>query len=630
MTKTKSINTLLRDRLQEVIKDVYDLDIKDVPIEHPENRDFGDLATSIPLVLAARVKQDPLEIAKKLVYELDKSPLTFASGDKIAPIFTKVETAPPGFINLTLSTDWLNSVLFSIALGEVNYGAVDIWFGRKIMVEFTDPNPFKVFHIGHVMTNTIGESLARIFEFLGADVKRANYQGDVGIHVANSIWGLIKKMRKDNLTLIDLEKMELKNRVVYLGQAYSLGATAYEEDESAKKEIQMLNNYIYVLAQKILTEEEETWITAVDYESLVKGKEPPFNLEQVMSLYRAGRKWSLEYFETLYKILGTKFDHYYFERQAGEVGWKMVKEHIADGVFKEDQGAVIFEGEKYGLHTRVFINSMGLPVYEAKDLGLAAMKFDDFAYDRSFIITGNEVNEYFMVVLKALAQIDADLAAKNTHIGHGMMVLKHGKMSSRTGDIIAGEELLDVVKGKVMEKMSQAEDAVVEGKYLDDTAQKVAVASVKYSILKSGIGSDITYDEEEATDLIGNTGPYLLYTYTRARSVLEKANYTDKKGQAMTEYEPDLELSVEEKDVLRHIYKFSEQVKLAGERLAPNLIAGFVFELAQRFNTFYAKIPIIKAPTKQEKLFRLHLTAAVAQVMHDGLYLLGIPVVDKM
>ncbi len=630
MTKTKSINAWLKDRLREVVKEAYGLEIDDAPVEHPENQDFGDLATSIPLVLASRLKQKPLEIAKKLAYEMEKSPLTFARGDKITPIFEKVEIAPPGFINLTLTTDWLNSVLFGIALGERNYGAAEFWSGEKIMVEFTDPNPFKIFHIGHVMTNTIGESLARIFEFLGADVKRANYQGDVGIHVANSIWGLKEKLKKDNLTLIDLEKMELKKRMDYLGQAYSLGATAYEENESAKKEIQLLNNYIYLLAQKILTEEEEKWITAVDYENLIGGEEPPFDLEQIMSLYRAGRKWSLEYFETLYKILGTKFDYYYFERQAGEVGWKIVKEHIKDGVFKEDQGAVIFEGEKYGLHTRVFINSQGLPVYEAKDLGLATMKFNDYAYDKSFIITDNEVNEYFTVVLKALEEINTGLADKTTHIGHGRMVFKHGKMSSRTGDIVAGEELLAMVKEKVLEKMSQAEDAAVEGKNLDDTAQKVAVASIKYSILKSGIGSDITYDEEEATNLLGNTGPYLLYTYARARSVLDKANYADKKGQDMSKYEVNVELSGVERDVLRHIYKFSEQVKLAGERLAPNLIAGFIFELAQRYNAFYAQLPIIKATTKDEKMFRLHLTAAVGQVMKDGLYLLGIPVVDKM
>jgi len=629
MPNSNNINKVLEDHLKKVIKKVYNLDIERVRVEHPENPDHGDLARNIPLVLASRVKQSPLEIARSLAYEIQENPFEFDFDGNKYHIFKNVEIAEPGFINFELTSQWLNNVLFEITLRERNYGASDFWANQKTMVEYTDPNPFKIFHVGHVMTNAVGESLARIFEFLGAEVKRANFQGDVGIHVANSIWGLVKKMGKDNLTQVDLERMELPKRIEYLGQAYSIGATAYEEDEVAKKEIQILNNHIYLIAQNILVE-EENWSKAVYYQSSVKGQESPFNLDLVTSLYKAGKKWSLDYFETLYKKLGTKFDFYYFESKAGEVGLRVVQDHIEDGVFKEDQGAIIFEGEKYGLHTRVFINSNSLPVYEAKDLGLAIVKFGDYAYDKSFIITGNEVNDYFKVVLKAMEMVNAGLAGKTTHIGHGMMVFKHGKMSSRTGNVIAGEELLDAVKAKVLEKMSQAENIVVEGEKLNEVAEKIAVASIKYSILKSGIGHDVVYDEEEATNLVGNTGPYLQYTYARIRSVLEKAGIPKEKKHGLFEYRAEFDFSKEEMDVLRHIYKFSGQVVLAGERLAPNLVAGFVFDLAHKYNTLYAKTPIIKAPSEDQKKFRLHLTQAVGQVIQNSLHLLGIPIVDKM
>ena len=629
MANSKNINKVLEDHLKEVVKKVYRLDIEEVHVEHPENTEHGDLATNIPLVLASRVKQSPIEVARNLAYEMQENPFEFDFNGKKYHIFKSVEIAEPGFINFVFTPQWLNNVLFEVTLGERNYGASDFWANQKTIVEYTDPNPFKIFHVGHVMTNTVGESLARIFEFLGAEVKRANYQGDVGIHVANSIWGLIKKMGKDNLTLVDLERMELPKRIEYLGQAYSMGAAAYAEGEAAKNEIQLLNNYIYIVAQNILVE-EENWSKAVNYQKLVEGQEPPFNLDLIASLYKAGKKWSLDYFETLYERLGTKFDFYYFESKAGEVGLQVVQDHIADGVFKEDQGAVIFEGENYGLHTRVFINSKSLPVYEAKDLGLAISKFGDYDYDKSIIITGNEVNDYFRVVLKAMEMVNTDLAGKTTHIGHGMMVFKHGKMSSRTGDILAGEELLDTVKAKVLEKMSQTENVIVEGEKLDEVSNKVAVASIKYSILKNGIGHDVVYDEEEATNLIGNTGPYLQYTYARTRSVLEKAGMSGEKRHGLLEYIADFDFSEEEMEVLRHIYKFSEQVVLAGERLAPNLVAGFIFDLAHKYNTLYAKIPIIKASSESQKKFRLHLTQAVGQVIHNGLHLLGIPIVDKM
>lgn len=623
----------LQDHFKQVVKDVFGLDVESIHIEHPENPDFDDLATNISMVLAPQLKQDPLEIAKKLVYKLKENPLMFKLNGEMRPVFEKVEFAPPGFINLRFANEWLNSVLFNVTLGEKNYGAGDSWYEKKVLVEYTDPNPFKLFHVGHVMTNTIGESLARIFEFLGAKVKRVNYQGDVGIHVANSIWGLNKKMIKDNITLVDLKKMELEKRMEYLGQAYTLGVENYEKDEESKKEMQAINNHIYIIAQNILSE-NESWEKRVDYENLAQEADSPVSIEALISLYKAGKKWSLDHFEKMYKKLDTNFDYYYFESQAGEMGWQLVMDHIEDGVFIKDQGAIIFKGEEHGLHTRVFINSKGLPVYEAKDLGLAVMKANDFAYDKSLIVTGNEVDEYFKVVFKALEQFEPELAAKTTHIGHGMMVFNDGKMSSRTGDVVPAEQLLQVVKQKVLEKMSQSDNVVLEGNMLNETAEKVALASVKYSILKSGIGHDIVYDEEEATNLLGNTGPYLQYTYARTCSVMEKAGIKGKNSNGLLDYEVNTEagdkFSQEELDVLRHIYKFPFIVQSAGERMAPNLIAGFVHELAQKYNTFYAKQPILNAPDPRQKKFRLHLTQAVGQVIHNGLDLLGIPIVDKM
>jgi arginyl-tRNA synthetase len=491
MGNSNQIESDLKNYIKHVAEKCFDTEIKEVNVEHPEIASHGDFSTNICLVLAPRLKQSPMELAKKMVYEMNENPLITKINQNDIQIFNSVEMANPGFINLFFNPDWLLNVLEEITLSEDNYGSSDLWQGVKTIIEYTDPNPFKIFHAGHLMTNAIGESLARIIEFCGAEVKRANYQGDVGIHVANSIWGLINKMAKDNITLVDLQKKPLEARVEYLGKAYSLGATSYENDENAKAEISSLNNYLYIVAQRILVESED-WSSVVDYEVLTKGTKPPFNLDLITSLYRAGKKWSLDYFEEIYKKLGTDFDYYYFESKAGEVGFKKVMDHVDDRVFKKDQGAIIFEGEKHGLHTRVFVNSKGLPVYEAKDLGLATIKNDDYKYDKSLIITANDVDDYFRVVLKAMEFVDEDLGNKTTHIGHGMLVFKHGKMSSRTGDIISADELLENIGKKVKQKM--------EEDLPEETAEIVSVSSIKYSILKNGIGNDVVYDEEEATE----------------------------------------------------------------------------------------------------------------------------------
>ena len=398
--------------LEEVLKEKGIEEIA-VQVDYPADASLGDYATNIALVLSKKIGKSPRDIAEDLRKELEVR-------SKELGFLEKVEVAGPGFINFTLGEKVLignvEDPSTSLGMTASTSNATSQFAGKKVMVEYTDPNPFKEFHIGHLYTNIIGESLARLFEKVGAEVQRVCYQGDVGLHVAKSLWGIPKTLEDREQKIEDLENTALVERVKLLGEAYALGATKFEEDETAKTEIIEINKMVYA-------------------------KDP-----EVMELYEKGRAWSLEYFEAIYKRLGTKFDHYYFESQVGQFGLSLVKEFLAKGVFEESNGAVIFPGEKYGLHSRVFINSLGLPTYEAKELGLAPLKYKDFAYDQSIIVTGNEINEYFKVLIKALEQFNPDLAAKTKHLSHGMVKLPEGKMSSRTGKVISGEWLLNEAK----------------------------------------------------------------------------------------------------------------------------------------------------------------------------------------
>ena len=572
--KLSSMKQIIEQAIKKVLKELKLPEVK-FTVEHPENMAWGDYSTNVGIVINSN-KVAPSQ-SKGATFKICAKLKAEESMKKLA---SEIKVAGAGFINISIQSECLITLTNKLLKGNWEKPLKR----SKIMVEFTDPNPFKEFHIGHLFSNIVGESLARLFISQGAEVKRACYQGDVGMHVAKAVWGMKKK---NWATVI---KKPLADRIKFMGQAYALGATAYEDSsadgEAAKKEMEVLNQKIYELD------------------------------ESVKQLYETGRAWSLEYFETLYQRLGTKFDYYFFEREAGEIGLELVKEYLKKDVFVKSQGAVIFAGSKYGLHDRVFINQLGLPTYEAKDLGLALAKFEKYPYDQSVIVTGNEINEYFKVVLTALNKINPDLRRKTKHLGHGMVRLPEGKMSSRTGKVLTGEWLLDEAKQKIKTAFKSSEAV----------AEAVAVGAVKYALLKSGIGQDVVFDFDKSISFEGNSGPYLQYTHARAKSVLAKAGKPEKGRTLFTDKVRPCH--PEEEILLRTLYRYEEVVAAAAEELAPNQIAEFLYDLAQKFNSFYNKHRVIGSGKAEP--FRLWLTQATAEIIKQGLELLGISCPEKM
>ena len=417
------------------------------------------------------------------------------------------------------------------------------------------------------MSNAIGESIARLFEYSGAEVRRANYQGDVGPHVAKAIWGL----KKQGLDASDASA---------LGRAYAAGASVYEESAEMRKEIDAINFKLYDRSDSELNE-----------------------------LYDAGRKASLAHFEEIYGILGTKFDHYFFESEAAPKGLEIVRAH--PNVFVESEGAIVYHGP----HTRVFITSKGLPTYETKELGLARMKADEWPFDISISVTAHEQSGYFEVVLDAMKKVLPELAPKLKHITHGMMRLPSGKMSSRTGDVVTGESLLGelIEQAKVRAKESRAEDS-------DKLAQDVAVAAIKYQILKQASGKDIIFDRERALSLEGDSGPYLQYAHARAHAVVEKA-----REQGVS---PRVDESAAPMELSRLLHRFPEAVVYAAREMEPHLLTNYLLAFASTFNRWYANEHILDGSTSEPH--KVALTDAVRQTLKNGLWLLGIPAPEQM
>src|SRR3989344_948236 len=580
---------MFRSRIREFIKDAAQgmagaAMLPDFSVEVPEDPAHGDYATNAAMVIAKAAAKQPQDIAIVLKEKIK------ARGEDL---IERAEVAGPGFVNLWISDAYLLEK-FPAVLTTGGLPALENWGGKKVMVEFTDPNPFKEFHIGHLYSNIVGEARSRIREGAGASVKRANYQGDVGLHVAKAVWGMQRKLEAGGMSLAELERNTLDERIQFLGQAYAEGARAFDADESAKKEIAELNGKIFA-------------------------RDP-----QVQEWYTKGRAWSLDYFERIYQRLGTKFDFYYFERDVGEVGLALVREQLKKRVFEESEGAVVFPGERYGLHRRVFINSEGLPPYEAKELGLAPTKYRGFPYDRSIIITGSEIIDYFRVLLAALKEIDPDLAAKTVHIAHGMVRLPEGKMSSRTGDVVRALDLIEEVKARVLKRMAALKTELPRGRW-PEIAEAIALGAIKYSFLRVGVGKDISFDIETSLSLEGDSGPYLQYTHARLKSILRKY------GKEIEKWEnKKLELDAVEHRLLAAMLRLPEAIEDALKGYAPNVIANYLHVLAQLANEFYHSHPVMQEPDATKRDLRLAIVAGVADTLKSGLGLLGIEAPAEM
>ena len=420
----------------------------------------------------------------------------------------------------------------------------------------------------------------------GYKIIRANYQGDIGLHIAKCLWG-VGQLKKEYQTV---KAAPAKVKAEFLGQAYSLGSKNYEDNAETKKEIIEINKKIYN-QDKI-----------------------------VMAMYRITRKWSLDYFAGIYKKLNTKFDRLYFESEVFSAGREIVLKYLKKGVFKVSQGAVIFEGEKYGLHSRVFINSEGNPTYEAKDMGLAELQFKEFKPDKILHVVGPEQAEYFKVIIKALEIIMPKIKGREEHLRYGWVRLKEGKMSSRLGNVILGEWLLDEAKKEVLEIMKGSRGL----KNKAEVADKVSLAAVKYSILKNGLDKDIVFDLKESVSFNGSSGPYLQYTVARMNSILRKSKVNPLAGSKK------LELGeAKEQQLVIKLAKYPEIVAAAGKNYDPSELTKYLFELAREFNDYYHSVPVLK--TKADiRLARLALIMAVKQTLQNGLELLGIETVEKM
>jgi len=550
----------VRSRLQEAIKEQFKIDDVAPGVSYPDPQ-FGDLATNVAFGLAGRLKKAPQQIAEELAKAV--------VGDEVI-----AAEAANGFINLKLTDE-------AIWKG-VSEAAPKSLKGKTVVTEYSDPNPFKVLHAGHLYTTVVGDVVSNLLEEAGATVHRVNFGGDVGLHVAKAMWAIIKTLggeHPDKLADIDPDK-----RLEWVSEQYVAGTQAYEDDPQAKDQITELNARIYKIQTK------------ADHDS------------DFAQIYWTCRKWSYDGFDKLYEQLKiTSFEKYYPESETAALGLDAVEKGLKKDIFERSDGAVVYRGEQDGLHTRVFLNSAGLPTYEAKDLGLAIKKWQDFHFDLSIIITANDIIEYMKVVEAAWHRLQPEITGQTQHLTHGMIQLTGGaKMSSRKGNILRAADVLEAAEA-------------ANRKLVDKDQPEVVLAAIKYALLKQRTGGNIIYDPEESVGLTGNSGPYLQYAHARARSILAKAKAAPHSEKSA--------LEPAEHRLLRRIIEFNVVFAQAVGELQPHLICTYLYELSQEFNRFYEGNQVVGDP---RSAVRLQLVQEYAHTLKRGLGILGIKAPDHI
>jgi arginyl-tRNA synthetase len=552
----------LEKKVATAVKELFGVDVT-IELTRPEEQ-FGDYATNVALQLSKQLSKNPREIGESLTEKLRET---------LVEQVSEINVAGPGFINLKLN----DSALLRAMNAEPNRALA----GQVIVAEYSDPNPFKVLHAGHLYTSIVGDAISHLLANAGAEVHRVNFGGDVGLHVAKCMWAILKEFEGEYPDkLADIPEA---GRSDWLSAKYVEGHAAYD-DESLKPAIVEINKRIYQLHSDN------------DHDSAFA------------QIYWTARDWSYQYFHEFYSRVGISFEKYYPESETAPIGLATVREQLKNGVFKESDGAIVFEGEPHDLHTRVFINSEGLPTYEAKDVGLIMKKWDDFKFDQSIVITANDIAEYMKVVLKSIEQFRPELTKATTHLTHGMVKLPGGvKMSSRLGNVLKAVDVLDATTEANQKQTGEHNDTTVLG-------------AVKYAFVKQRMGGDIIYDPAESVSLEGNSGPYLQYAHARAKSILAKAEGNDFE---LTQ----TDFQVGERSLARKISEFTEVVDQATAELMPHHIATYLYELAQTFNRFYENNRVIG---DDRQTIRLALVNKYARTLKTGLGLLGITAPDKM
>ena len=519
-----------------------------------------------------------------------------------------------GFLNLNIeSSFWKNFLLKVSSDKDLLFSHSVIQPGkspRYLMVEYSSPNTNKPLHLGHIRNNLLGFSVSRILKANGNKVVMVNLVNDRGIHICKS--------------MLAWEKF---------GNNETPSSTGIKGDHLVGK--------YYVLFDKKFREQVEQMVSqGMSREEAEKNAPLQKEIEEMLRKWEAGdshtidlwktmNSWVYEGFAETYKKLGVSFDKIYYESETYLLGKKMVEKGLSEKIFfRSDDGSVRIDLTDAGLEQKVLLRNDGTSVYITQDLGTAQLRFDDYpGLEKLIYVVGNEQEYHFRVLKEIFRKIKRPWADGLFHLSYGMVDLPSGKMKSREGTVVDGDDLInDIIEQAEMTTKAQGKLDDYDTDEARELYHSLGMGALKYFILKVDPKKRMLFNPAESIDLNGNTGPFIQYTYARIRSVLRKGIAMKKTGSDFSSYK----LSPEEKSLIRLVYLYPHTVREAGENYSPALVANYVYEVAKAYNHFYHDHVIVDDSQPEISSFRLILSELTSTVIRQSMDLLGIQVPERM
>ncbi len=591
-----NIENILKSSTSDIIKSVYGIELdNDVILIQKTRKDFeGDYTINVfPFI--KQIKKTPEIVANEIGKNLQ-------SDMGIIKSFNVIK----GFLNLSIDDKFWYSFLYNVNKPTATSS------GKKnnIMIEFSSPNTNKPLHLGHIRNNLIGDSIFRILQAAGNNVIKVNLINDRGIHICKSMiawqkWG----------NGITPEKANIKGDKL-VGDFY------VKFDSEYKKQIQEL---IKSGKTKEIASKEAPLIIEAQ-EMLRKWEKGD---KEIIELWRMMNNWVYKGFDKTYKILGISFDKIYYESETYKDGKKIVTEGLKNNIlFKKEDNSVWANLSGLKLDDKLLLRADGTSVYMTQDIGTAHRRFTEHKIDKHIYVVGNEQNHHFKILKIILKKLGYKWADNIFHLSYGMVELPQGKMKSREGTVVDADDLIEEMIKTA--KTTAAELGKLDGlsdNQKNETYKKIAIAALKYFILKVDTKKNMLFNPEESIDFNGNTGPFIQYTYVRILSVKAKAEQLKIKPENNFE---GISLNKAETYLIKLLYEYHDIIKQACNTLSPSVIANYAYELSKGFNKFYHDFPILKENNKKLRDMRITLSLSVAETIKKSMQLLGVEMPDKM
>jgi arginyl-tRNA synthetase len=579
------------EQIKKLLKEYTGLN--DIILETPPDSKLGDFSfpcfqlikklskTSNEAEKKKKPNEIAIELAQKIAEGLERSRET-------QPDFIEeIKTVGP-YLNFFLNSKTIaQTVITEIQKDKENYGKLSD--NEIILVESPGPNTNKPLHLGHLRNILLGQSISNILEFIGKNVHIVNVVNDRGIHICKSM--LAYQKFGDSLT----PQKTGKKPDHFVGDYYVKYAQESKNYPEMEKEVRKLLN---------------KW----------EKKDP-----EVMKLWKKMNKWAMQGFKKTYQKLNFKIEKEYFESKTYKGGRDIILKGLEKGIFQKDKdNSIIIDLADKNLDKKVLLRPDGTSLYITQDINMAVLRYKDFQFNQMIYVVGNEQQYHFQVLFKVFKALKFDFANKCHHFSYGMIELPDGKMKSREGNVIDTDDLIEEAI-KLAKAETQKREAKLSEKKLEKRANKIAMAAIKFSILKHDPLKNFVFDLKKSLEFEGDTGPYVLYSYVRIKSILKKYNHKINEKINFSLLNTNLD-----KKVLNLLKDYKKVIINSARDYKPSLIANYLLELSSTFNKYYNQNPILNADNPERIKARILLIHSVSLILKSGLNLLGIDTVEKM